>query len=178
MKRFPVVLLAALLNLTSCTQEPTTDNPSKKYFDLKGFFQNEAETLQEKNLKVEKTVAKNDLKESKSVMIRNWTNELDLFAASDINKPAWADLYQTKVTENRTQYLAKETSLRTKRIIIDRSGEGKITHIFILNDLSNNIYSSTEKLDYYPDSLYRIEKQQKILIIGNNNFSVTGRLLQ
>ncbi|HCN82710.1 MAG TPA: hypothetical protein DIT07_03695 [Sphingobacteriaceae bacterium] len=176
MKRFSAILFFISVSFTFCTKEGQPDNSSKAYFDLKGFFKNEAEYLQKKNPLINKTIAKNDLKESKKVSIRNWVNELELFAASDINKSAWKDLYEVKNSQNSTQYLAKDGKLRTRKIIIDKSSVGKIKHIFILNQVANNLYSSTEELNYYPDSLYSIRKKQKILIIGDNNYSITGDL--
>lgn len=176
MKRLAVISFFVALSFTFCTPEAQPDNSSKVYFDLKGFFKNEAEYLQKKNLLINKTISKNNLKEHKELIVRNWVNELDLFAASDINKAAWRDLYQVKNTQNSTQYLAKDNKLRTRKIVIDKSPGGKIEHIFILNRVSNNLYSSAEELNYYTDSLYSIRKKQKILIIGDNDYSITGDL--
>lgn len=176
MKRLSVVLCFISLSSVFCTPEVQPDNSSKVYFDLKGFFTSEAEYLQSKNPLINKTITKNDLKEHKKLIIRNWVNELDLFAASDINKAAWSDLYEVKNIQNSTQYLAKDNKLRTRKIIIDKSPAGRIEHIFILNQVSNNLYSSTEELNYYTDSLYSIRKKQKILIIGSNDYSITGDL--
>ena len=181
MKRFLPILLFCSFCLTFCTPDQTPGSSSKKYFDLKAYFENEARYLQEKNPQVKKTIvhmdsfgAKNDLSESKNIVIRNWTNELGLFSGSDINKPAWSSEYQIKNTGNEIQYLAKDSKLKTKKIIIDKSENGKVKHIFILNGVTNNLYTSTEELHYYPDSLYSIRKKQKIRIIGSNDYSIVG----
>ncbi len=176
MKRLSAIFFFISLSFTFCTPEAQPDNSSKVYFDLKGFFKNEAEYLQKKNPLINKTVTKNDLKERQKLIVRNWVNELDLFAASDINKAAWRDLYEVKNTQSSTEYLAKDNKLRTRKIVIDKSHAGKIEHVFILNQVSNNLYSSAEELNYYTDSLYTIRKKQKILIIGANDYSITGEL--
>jgi len=177
MKKLLIILLFCPLCLTFCTPNQKSDNSSKKYFDLKSYFENEARYLQKKNPLVNKTIAKNDLTESKSIAIRNWANELGLFSGSDINKPAWNTEYEIKNTDNEIQYLAKDSKLKTKKIIIDKSENGKINHIIILNGVINSLYTSSEELHYYPDSLYIIRKKQKILIIGSNDYSVTGQII-
>ena len=174
MKSLLPILLFCSVCLTTCTSNQKPDNSSKKYFDLKAYFENEVRHLQEKNPQVEKMISKNELSESKTLSIRNWANELGLFSGSDINKPAWKTEYEIRNMENEIQYLAKDSKLKTKKILIDRSENGKISHIFILNAITNNIYSSTEELHYYPDSLYSIRKKQKIRIIGSNDYSIVG----
>jgi hypothetical protein len=176
MKKLSIVFLLISLSLTFCTEEHTPDNSSKVYFDLKGFFKKEAANFQQKNPVIKKTISKNDLTETKNVIIRNWTNELELFSSSDINKSAWKDLYEVKTSAKVTQYTAREDNLRTRKIIIDKSLNGEVGHVFILNQVANNLYSSTEELNYYPDSLYSIRKKQKILLIGNNDYSIIGYL--
>jgi len=176
-KTFLPILLFCCFCLTCCTSNQKPDNSSKTYFDLKAYFENKAQYLQKKNPLVKKTIAKNDLTESKNITIRNWANELGLFSGSDINKPAWKTEYEIKNTGNEIQYLAKDNKLKTKKIIIDKSENGKIKHIFILNGVTNNLYTSTEELHYYPDSLYSIRKKQKILIIGSNDYFIVGRIV-
>lgn len=176
MKKLSIVLLLISLSLTFCTQGPTPDNSSKVYFDLKSFFKKEADDLQHKNPVIKKTITKNELTETKELGIRNWVNELELFSASDINKSAWKDLYEVKNLGKSIQYIARDGKLRTQKILINRALSGEVKHIFILNQVANNLYSSSEELNYYPDSLYSIRKKQHILLIGDNDYSITGYL--
>jgi hypothetical protein len=177
MRQLVTALLFSFLFLT-CTTDQNTANSSKPYFDLKTYFKNEAQRLQQKKHAVIKTVTKNDLHESRTTTIGNWENELGLFSDADINKPAWKDEYEVKQMGDEIQYLAKNSKLKTKAININKSETGKIIHIFILNEVNNYLYSSREELHYFPDSLYSIRKKQKIQIIGSNDYAVSGRIMK
>src|SRR5690606_26029799 len=78
---------------SSCTVKQEKEAGQDVYFDLEGYFNSEAARLQNQNPEVEKTVAKNQSEEQKQLKIKNWDTELELFKASDINKPAWKDSY-------------------------------------------------------------------------------------
>lgn len=176
MKRRLIILLFGSYCLTNCAPEQRPANSSTRFFDLKTYFDRESARLQERNPDVEKTVAKNELTESKKLHIRNWANELALFAGSDINKPAWETEYEITDTGMKTQYTATNPELRTQKIVIEKNAAGELKHIFILNNLKNILYSSAEELNFYPDSLYSIRKKQDILIIGSNDYFVSGRI--
>ena len=36
------------------------------------------------------------------------------------------------------------------------------------------LYETSEELTYFPDSLYSINKNQHVLLLGSNNYIVTG----
>lgn len=176
MNRFVLLFSFILLSSFSCTVKQEKEAEQDAYFDLEGYFDKEASRLQSLDAVVEKTVAKNELKEQKKLKIKNWDTELELFKASDINKPAWKDSYITKETPQKIHHTASDPELRTQEIVITKDADGTIRHIFIFNKTSNGLYSSTEKLNYYPDSLYQIEKEQQVRVLGTNNFNVTGKI--
>src|SRR5476649_2853026 len=93
------------------------------YFDLKGYFKADAAKLTAHNKPVLKTVVHNTITESKKISIDNWDRELSLFSNSDINKPAWKDSYAMQNTANALIYTAKDSTLETKRIIINKDGD-------------------------------------------------------
>lgn len=167
MKYYPALIL--LVFLASCGKE--NQETSKQYFDIKGYFSKEAERLQKENPVISKTVVQNEQPEVRSLKIDNWKTELELFAASDINKPAWKNSYHVISRGNIKQYISKDKQLKTNKISIVSSG-GVIKHISISNASQNMLYSSNEQLDYYPDSLYSIKKRQTVRIIGTNSYSI------
>ncbi|WP_134089319.1 hypothetical protein [Olivibacter sp. XZL3] len=174
------VLIGALFSFTglcSCSSDKdetkTTDRP---YFDLVSYFEQQARHLQEVNPVIVKTVGKNEQREQKKLQLSDWQRELDLFASSDINKPDWLQRYSVDSTNDILTYRTKDPELRTKEIKIHKDQKGRIKRIYILNGEKNWLYESLEKLDYYPDSLYRIEKEQAIRIIGRNSYLITGKI--
>ena len=165
---------ALLLFVCSCRQGDTV-RYSGSYFDLKGYLEKEAVRL--KSALVDKTVSKNSNIERRRMKIRSWASELSLFSESDINKPAWKNSYKTTSSKNKIIYTALESNLRTRSIeIVNTSGQ--VESITINNRSNNTLYNSSERLEYFPDSLYRIEKKQKVVVIGTNNYTVTGRIIK
>ncbi len=123
---------------------------------------------------VTKTVNHNGLTETKSLKIKNWGSELSLFTASDINKPSWRDSYDSITNGEMLTYKAKTADLKTQSLIITKNNS-KIKAIHIFNHTKNMLYETSEELVYFPDSLYRINKNQHVLLLGSNRYIITGR---
>ena len=152
----------------------TQDKP--KYFAIKKYFQEEANRLSTTNPTVSKTVAQNNISQQKNIKIDDWASELELFLASDINKPAWRDSYKTISSLSKVEYIAKDKNLRTRKIIILYDLKGKPKQISIYNNTKNTLYNSEEKLYYYPDSAYTVQQQQNVLVMGKNSYIISGKI--
>lgn len=174
-KKLPIIGLLVVSGLQSC--KPETTVAGKEYFDLKEYFENEADRLSADKPSVFKSASHNSTTQSKSVVITDWKSELALFSGSDINKPAWRDGYTVTKTPFVITYKAKTPELKVREVIIKKQGE-KVTAVLIVNKSKNILYSSTEKLAYYPDSVYRIDKKQDIRLIGVNEYHIQGKLGQ
>jgi len=172
---FPLLSIFLIFLISACTPGQQNTGQQSTYFDLEGYFIKEAARLQQENPLILKTVGKNDLKEEKRLHIKSWENELGLFLSSGINKSAWKDSYIEQQDSQSIRYTALDSSLRTKKVIVQKDTAGTVKHIYIFNKTSNSLYSSAETLDYYPDSLYMINKRQQVLLIGSNSFEITGR---
>jgi len=167
----PVIIL--LMVIVSCKNDRNSAVDTKKFFDIKGYFHADSARLSKLNPSITKTVAHNNDSETKKVQVPNWVTELSLFSESDINKPAWRDSYAVQTSENTIIYLAKDSSLRTRRIIINKTGD-RVKWILIINYTKNFLYESSEKLSYFPDSLYLIQKKQSVRILGTDRYTISG----
>lgn len=176
---FILIVLAAILakGCSSGTDEQPRVLGNTPYFSLETYFGDEVERLQREAPTVRKTVMKDEETEERELTIRSWAHELELFSLSDINMDAWIGKYEVDSTANRVEYRATDPELRTRSIVISRSDDGSIRHIQIANEATNMLYASTEQLDYYPDSLYVIEKHQDIRWWSNHTYTVMGRIL-
>lgn len=141
------------------------------YFDIESYFNSEAEQLA--NKKVIKTVSKNDVSETKEMLIGDWKQELALFTESDINKAAFKDSYEKDSTNHRIKYTAKDEELKVRTIEIDFE-DGVVKKISINNSTNNLLYHGTEELIFIPDSMYQINKHQKVILLGLNNYEIKG----
>lgn len=171
--QYRIIFLLAFL-IISCNE--TKDRTRGEYVDLNSFFTSEARRLKQQGVKVDKTVRANGVSESRQDLIPDWQKELQLFAESDINKPAWIKSYQVSDTDSSIVYSALDSGLRTRSISIKKDKDGHIREINISNGTSNDLYHTSEELTYIPDSMYRIIKHQKVIILGNNQYQITGIL--
>ena len=173
---YTAICFFALL-LPACKPDIKETGTSGKYFDLQGYFKTEVAKLSKLPDTILKTVIHNGVAESKRVKIDNWPRELNLFVESDINKPAWRDSYKIQQTDHTTIYMATDTTIKTREIIINKKDD-KVAWIIIYNFTKNILYTNREKLTYVPDSMYKIEKTQHVKLLGINRYAITGFLKQ
>jgi len=158
--------------LAACKPEIKKTN----FFDLSGYFTKEAARLKALDKPVFKTVEHNGVSESRKIVIRDWDAELSLFKNSDINKPAWSNSYEVHSDSSIVMYTSKDPDLKTQKLII-RQENGKVKWIVIYNETPKSwvsLSNSFEKLTYFPDSLYLIEKRQSVRILGINRYRIKG----
>lgn len=148
-----------------------------QFFDIKGYFNTEIIKLTRTNPLTDKIVSHNKDSENKKVKISDWKQELDLFIKSDINRPAWKNSYIVIDNDSALIYRAKYAELQMREMVIKRIA-GKIKWILIFNKTTNILYQTFEKLSYFPDSAYVIEKDQRIRLMKNNHYSIEGKLIR
>lgn len=168
-------LCGIILCCSSCKPDIKETGATLKYFDLKSFFNADTARLNKLNPVVTKTVAHNGDSQTKKVKIDNWGRELGLFIDADINKPAWQNSYTISSDSSTLIYTTKDLSLKMAEMIIKHDKQ-KVKWIMILNHTSNMLYTTTEQLSYYPDSLYLIEKRQHVRLMGNNYYRIEGKI--
>jgi hypothetical protein len=164
-----------LLGIASCKRDSNAAADTKAFFDIKGFFEADSARLTKENPLVTKTVIHNNAFETQKVHVSDWGTELSLFIQSDINKPAWRDSYEVSTSDNITRYKAKDPSLKTQAVLLKREN-GKLKWIMITNRTKNILYENTEKLTYFADSLYLIQKRQRVRILGTDTYRISGLL--
>jgi hypothetical protein len=172
---FFITGLILLLGFTSCQNDRNSAKDTMVFFDLKGYFKADSARLSKLNPLVNKTVVHNKVTETQKLHIPNWGTELSLFSESDINKPAWKESYSTSTTDSLLIYRAKDPSLKTREIIVKRDGN-RVKWIMIFNYTKNVLYETTEKLSYFPDSLYLIQKRQRVRVLGTDSYKISGTL--
>ncbi len=162
-----------LFLFSSCSEVKNTTSVDLVYFDLKDYFSNEAARLTSMQQSVSKEVSRNGEKESKVILINDWTKEFNLFIESDINKPSWTSSYKVETNGDTIFYRALTPDLRTRLIQVIKDGKD-VKSISISNKSLNKLYKSYETLFYYPDSIYIIKKEQQVRFLSENKYKVTG----
>lgn len=170
-----------LLLCVACTDIlPQKTTAERQYFDLIGFF--EREIAQLKGTTVQKSVTLNDQTELQTSQLTDWTNELSIFTASDINKPAFRDSYQIDsiwlADTLRISYTALNPKLRTQSLRIDQlRSTQSISHIAIDNRVKNPLYELSEVLHYAPARQYTISSRQKVRGLNASQLDIRAEII-
>jgi hypothetical protein len=51
-----------------------------------------------------------------------------------------------------------------------------VVYLMVFNVINNSLFQTREKLTYYPDSLYRIQRKQHVRFLGTNDYLIEGKL--
>jgi hypothetical protein len=160
---------------SATTQKP--DKGSSDIFSLDSFFNAEANRLQQVNPSILKSVKKDGEQEERELKIGNWKNELSAFQSADISKNFDPALYEVKAIDCVTEFTAKKKDLQIQKLRIEFDRDEKVKHIYIDKKITNSLYDSQEKLDYYSDSLYRIVKLQDVQGLDANQYEIIGKFI-
>lgn len=163
----------------SCGSPSATKSPQKSsdIFSVDSFFTAEVNRLQQLNPAVLKSVKKDGENEERELKIGSWKNELSAFQSADISKNFDPSLYDVKAIDCVTEFTAKKKDLQIQKLRIEFDRNEKVKHIHIDKKITNTLYDSQEKLDYYSDSLYRIVKLQDVQGLDANQYEIVGKFI-
>ena len=138
----------------------------KPFFDLNGYFQDEAIRLSQLAGPFEKTVLVDGEEEEKTLDSLDWASEFRVFTASDINLPAWFDKYAidsvlVEGTLTDLKYIAIDTSLKTREIQITFDN-GNPSWVSVKRESNSPLASTLQELEYIPASGYRLSSSQTL----------------
>ncbi len=178
----PTLIFTLLISISfACKQKETAQNikpNTSKFFDLKGYFEEEAERLSSKN-KFTKTVMVNGKSEARVIDTLDFKKELSFFADADINRPAWSDEYvvdtifndEREVLQLNYKQANQDENLKIQNIEIGFS-KGIVNKVLVENNTSNSLTKSNQVLTYQPDYGYSIESHQRVSIGEEQLFKV------
>ena len=158
----------------SCSQKQQDIPQGEPYFNIKNYFEKEADRLTKLNSTIIKTVSIDGVSEQKKVKIKDYKKELNTFISSDINKASWRGAFVVKKEENQILFTSDNEKVPVKKVQIQFE-KNKVKSIQIVVKTINILYHSSDTLTYFPDSLYEIKKMQKIKLLNSKRYSVVGR---
>ncbi|WP_231427366.1 hypothetical protein [Pedobacter sp. Leaf250] len=130
--------------------------------------------MQKLNPIINKTVTVNGELEKKEIKINDWKKELAIFSNADINRKSWRGSFAFKEKNGVDIYTSDNKKIPVKKVSITWNGE-KAKRIEIIIANKNILFQSNDTLNYYPDSLYDIKKEQKIRLLNEKKYSITGK---
>lgn len=163
-----------ILFLFSCSQQERKQMDTPVYFDLTKYFEAEAARLKKTNPDVIKDVNAVGKAEQKTTKITDWKTELASFSNADINKASWKGEFTETKNGGNISYATTNPKIPIKKIEIVKFNN-QIKSVKIFKATENYLYTSTDTLLYYPDSLYFIQNLQNIKLLGAKKYQVTGK---
>jgi len=170
-----LILGVFVLSLFSCAQQESKQTSTPKYFDINGYFLNEADRLHQLNPTIIKSVIAIGKAESHSIKITDWKTELAGFSNADINKASWQGEFTKVVKGGNISYATTNPKIPIKKVEITKTGN-QVKCVKIIKANKNILYASSDTLLYYPDSLYIIRSEQKIKLLSSKKYQVIGKL--
>jgi hypothetical protein len=173
MRWLSCVFLGIILH--SCSQPSQNKMQVKTYFDLKSYFEKEANQLNRVNLAIDKYVSINGNISQKSVRIEDFHKELNSFIDADINKAAWKNEFKVTRKGDIITYLTSNQKIPVKKLEIQYQDK-RVSSIYIVMKVDNMLYHSTDTLTYKPNQYYEIKKLQKIKLLEEKRYTIKGNL--
>ncbi|WP_439555321.1 hypothetical protein [Dyadobacter sp.] len=186
----PVIYFSAFLMtamLASCDHQREDENEVKRYFDLKGFVENQIVYLNEKKPVATKSAKLDDELETVTSNAIDWKKELELFMLADINRPSYAQSYNVTREDSSTyEYTLKENSdlpVRYLKIITDTTVKSP-TKVLATLLSRNRIYESKKQIELtcqkkdnlWQISAYSVKGYQKLIFMESKRFEISAKI--
>lgn len=171
-----LILLVSTAVFLSCGNSSSDTSTAKEnpYFDTKAFFLKELEDLNSEGGKVLKTVKKDKEEETQSVTIQDWKTELTSFLDVDLKKTVYNGEFTIEKEGDTEIYRSQNPDLDIQKVLIIQK-DGDVQEIHIHKQIGNMLYKTQENLFYKKGDYYRIEKEQKIRVMGTHHYIIEGK---
>ncbi len=188
MKRKRIISIAIAVLTTAiffqCSPSNEDFNYPATHYDVLSIINQQIELLDSLSPTLEKTVIFTDDSSTVSKSDIDWSEELELFKAMDINKPALAPLYDSLVNESLVYRLKKaDYNSKIKELKVKPSNAyfPKMISATIIED--NYLYASEKKLMLYFDQKrerlesYHIDSKTKVILKSEERGEILAKLI-
>ena len=171
--KIKLVFISLILSVLACKESPKGQDlkVDKKFYDLKNFFESESKRLTEGGVRIEKTIKVNGKMETKILEKPNFQEELAVFLACDVNRPAWRDKYKETILSHHTNKEAIDENLKIKSINIGRE------HYSIRVEDKSLLTEYKQSLEYQVNGGWNIKNEQKFLSSTAETIEISVRFL-
>jgi hypothetical protein len=174
--------LIVFFALASCNEGSNTKLEKLPYFDLKGFMDIQAKSLDSVSVILISRVNGKEVRNDTTLYESDWMDQFDTFIQADINRQSLFLAYDTQVKNNvLTHSLFPDEKEKLKEMKVTYI-EDDVTTITLKMSEKNLFYQSsilaelyinnvTEKVDHYS-----IETTQKIWFLDPSNIKIRGAI--
>lgn len=169
--------LALAVGFNACSSPAPVAEPlaEDQLFDIPSFFQKEIDALTKLQPQISKTVMKDKVKENKTLKIKSWDTELSSFKGIDLRKTAYKGFIHRDSAEDKVIYTFTDDKIDLSKVEITYQHHQPYA-ITIERKVDNLLYNTVEKLNYIKGKSYSVEKQQKVLVLGESNYAIAGTI--
>ncbi len=187
-----LLFTAALLPflLSGCQEEPTgpaSEGPDM-YFDVPGFMKAQIAQLQTNKPQVRKTVAiRHEKPEIRLQTPQNWTEELQYFTETDLNKKALRGAYQISETHSGPHKITRYTlkpgnSASVSELEVRADAARNVFSLKILTEQKNMLVYTRESREFSLNAArklksYRISGVQKVMLSDSLRYETLSEAL-
>lgn len=170
------LLAIAFFSCSSPAPQQHVNGIQQELFDIPSFIQQQIDSLKQANPTINKTVIKDMQEETKALPIKDWESEFSSFKAIDLNKPAYAGFIDIDTVDGVLEYNFTNPDLDLSCVRIAFDDQGKVKMLSVDKHVHNTLYQTSEFLVYETGNFYIVEKNQKVLLMGDNYYKVQGNL--
>ncbi len=185
-----LMVFCLLLTFNACSDSgvssrtgDATELSSTRFFDLKSYFEQEAERLSKSSKGIVKKINLDAKEEEQTLAAPDWEQEFRLFKNYDINRIAWVDKYSVDSTLQKNNnlfvtYTAEDEDLRVRELQIRFNQQKELTTIQMKTSTENPLYWLKEELVYYPNQGYSISSRQKVILMDETRTHIRSDFLK
>ncbi len=187
--RFPAVCIGFMLlwMLPGCEENAGAGGKSGTkplpYFDLAGYMATVGDSLS--RLKsLSRRMMVDGQWEDKVIDDPDLADDLGLFVACDINKPAWSDKYSKDTTWNTEgalvglEHKALDPSMRTKTIRVQWE-DGKVRKVHIEYGSENILIRTSQTLEWEANKGYAFHSRQELPVFRiEHEYGITASIVR
>ncbi|ACU57974.1 hypothetical protein [Chitinophaga pinensis] len=180
--RFSWILMAVAALCASCSNSNGgQQGKALAYRDLKGYFQEELNTISTNKPALQKTIVMNGQRDSITIATPDSAQLQHLlapFLEVDLNKPSLSGAYDTILLADQfsgthsLMYKARNAATVPQEVIMDIDNQQHITNVQMNKHVENLVYEYQQNLVYQQNKHIRIVTWQKIAFLPARELDV------
>lgn len=178
-----LAVLFLSFSISSCMSPDIKEAAETQFFDLKGFLDNQINSLEKKEITIIKKTVLQGQKSKQTLKKIDWKDEFAFFYAADINSPQLRDRYTSEKTPQKWIFKTEEEKLIVKemQIIFDKENSTSfenVKEILIIQKDKNKLYENDRTLIIKVEGgvlgSYSIEGSEDVILNERQEFLVEG----
>ncbi len=170
-------------SLFSCIPPDVKGTADTEFFDLKGFLDNQINSLDKREVTITKKTVLQGQKSEQTLKKIDWKDEFAFFYSADINTPQLRDRYKIEKTTQKWTFKTEEENLIVKemQILFDGNNETSfenVKEILIIQKDKNNLYENDRTLIIKVKNgvleSYSIQGSEDVILNEKQTFLVEG----